>query len=253
MAKRELRLIEGSSRKFWTITLKGDTHTVVYGRIGTDGRTLTKSFATRAKAKESYDKLIQSKLKKGYTDAPTGKKRAAKKTKAASQARVTKKSAKKRVAASHDYGDVVEFLRRVEDPKDATNERTPITAAEARKLRKQHPGVPQEFIDYLRVIGPGLFRESQFVVQDYLAPPEDILGEGAIEWDDPELPLLCFGDNLSGDLSGFLPTEDWMVADLWHDSGTIYRTNKRFPEYIREQMLMGEDGSDRRVKRTREA
>jgi hypothetical protein len=55
---------------------------------------------------------------------------------------------------------------------------------------------------------------------------------------------LCFGDNFSGDLSGFLPDSDWAVVELWHDSGTVYETKKGFGEYIREKMGLGPDGEE---------
>ncbi len=60
---------DGSSNKFWMIELDGSSHTVTYGRIGTDGQTQTKDFADDASARKSYDKLLAEKLKKGYADA----------------------------------------------------------------------------------------------------------------------------------------------------------------------------------------
>jgi hypothetical protein len=35
--RREYQLVEGSSNKFWAITLDGTRHTVEFGRIGTAG------------------------------------------------------------------------------------------------------------------------------------------------------------------------------------------------------------------------
>lgn len=69
MEKRELKFDDDTSNKFWTITLRGKSHTVVYGRVGTSGRKLTKSFSSNATAKSSFDRLVRSKLAKGYTDA----------------------------------------------------------------------------------------------------------------------------------------------------------------------------------------
>src|SRR5215831_9414919 len=57
---------EGSSNKFWEITLEGSTFTTTYGRIGSDGQSTTKSFKSDAEAKKAYDKLIAEKVKKGY-------------------------------------------------------------------------------------------------------------------------------------------------------------------------------------------
>jgi predicted DNA-binding WGR domain protein len=68
MARYEF--VEGTSSKFWEIVLSGESFTVTYGRIGTNGQTQTKTFATAAAAKTEHDKLVTEKTKKGY--APVG-------------------------------------------------------------------------------------------------------------------------------------------------------------------------------------
>ena len=65
MARYEF--IEGTSSKFWDITLDGSSFTVRYGRIGTDGQVQVKAFATDAAAKAEHDKLVKEKTKKGYS------------------------------------------------------------------------------------------------------------------------------------------------------------------------------------------
>ena len=73
MSRREFELIDGTSRKFWSIELDDKAHTVQFGRIGTAGQTRRKEFDTSAEARASYDKLIAEKVKKGYveTSGPT--------------------------------------------------------------------------------------------------------------------------------------------------------------------------------------
>lgn len=68
MEKRSLHYKDDKSDKFWTITLDNCSHTVHYGRVGSSGKTETKTFPTLEQAKQSYEKLIQQKLKKGYFD-----------------------------------------------------------------------------------------------------------------------------------------------------------------------------------------
>jgi predicted DNA-binding WGR domain protein len=68
MDYRSLRYTDEKSDKFWSIALTGCSHTVNYGRYGTDGQTQTKEFPTEDAARKSYDKLIAEKLKKGYVD-----------------------------------------------------------------------------------------------------------------------------------------------------------------------------------------
>jgi DNA ligase-1 len=64
MARYEF--IEGTSKKFWEIALRGTSFTTTFGRIGTDGQTSTKDYDSKEQAKKEYDKLIAEKTKKGY-------------------------------------------------------------------------------------------------------------------------------------------------------------------------------------------
>ncbi len=57
---------EGTSNKFWEITLDGTSFTTKYGKIGTDGQETIKEWDDEDKAKKEYDKLIAEKTKKGY-------------------------------------------------------------------------------------------------------------------------------------------------------------------------------------------
>jgi predicted DNA-binding WGR domain protein len=67
--KRELVYMDAKSSKFWNIELTGQSHTVTYGRIGTGGQTLTKSFPNEEAARKDMEKLIREKVGKGYVDA----------------------------------------------------------------------------------------------------------------------------------------------------------------------------------------
>lgn len=57
---------EGSSNKFWEISLKGSSFITRYGKIGTDGQETLKEFDSADKAKKEYEKLVAEKEKKGY-------------------------------------------------------------------------------------------------------------------------------------------------------------------------------------------
>ena len=69
---RRFEFVEGSSRKFWEITVHGDAHTVRYGRIGSDGQTKTKAFGGAAAAQADAEKLIAKKTAKGYVERAGG-------------------------------------------------------------------------------------------------------------------------------------------------------------------------------------
>jgi len=67
--QRQLVYMDAKSSKFWNIELSGSSHTVTYGRIGTNGQSSTKSFPSEEAAKKDADKLVKEKLGKGYVDA----------------------------------------------------------------------------------------------------------------------------------------------------------------------------------------
>ena len=60
------------SHKFWQIEVKGKEHTVTYGKVGTDGQSKTKEFASNEQAIKDAEKLAASKKKKGYTAQEIG-------------------------------------------------------------------------------------------------------------------------------------------------------------------------------------
>ena len=67
--ERKLIFMDANSSKFWNIVLEGNSHTVNYGRTGTDGQTKTKEFDDAQKAQASFEKLVKQKIGKGYVDA----------------------------------------------------------------------------------------------------------------------------------------------------------------------------------------
>lgn len=56
------------SQKFWSIDIVGTDITVNYGKLGTDGQTQVKNFATAEEAEKAANKLIAEKTKKGYVE-----------------------------------------------------------------------------------------------------------------------------------------------------------------------------------------
>lgn len=67
--RRELIYMDARSSKFWNIELQGSSHTVAYGRIGTQGQSVTKSFSSEDEARQDFEKLVKEKTRKGYVDA----------------------------------------------------------------------------------------------------------------------------------------------------------------------------------------
>ena len=65
---RHFEFVEGTSSKFWEVTVNDNAVTVRYGRIGTDGQTQTKWFGDSASAQKHAEKLIGEKTRKGYQE-----------------------------------------------------------------------------------------------------------------------------------------------------------------------------------------
>ncbi|PID89928.1 MAG: hypothetical protein CSA97_05590 [Bacteroidetes bacterium] len=70
--RKRLVLKEDGSGKFWEIELVGTRQTICYGRIGTLGAVKTTNFIDSEYAQKNADRLVRSKLRKGYVEAEAG-------------------------------------------------------------------------------------------------------------------------------------------------------------------------------------
>ncbi len=68
-AWRYFEYIGGKSRKFWAIRITGNAYDVQFGRLGTHGQRRGKQFATGETARIEGEKLVRSKVRKGYVEA----------------------------------------------------------------------------------------------------------------------------------------------------------------------------------------
>ncbi len=66
---RRFELVEGTSNKFWQVTLRGADLEVAWGRVGTQGQTKTKTFPSASDAQSEQERAIREKTKKGYVEA----------------------------------------------------------------------------------------------------------------------------------------------------------------------------------------
>lgn len=65
---RRFEFKDSRSYKFWEIEVEGLAFTARYGKVGTDGQTQTKSFASADKAAAAAEKKILEKVRKGYAE-----------------------------------------------------------------------------------------------------------------------------------------------------------------------------------------
>jgi predicted DNA-binding WGR domain protein len=68
MPVRRFEFKDSRSYKFWEVDVEGNAYTVRYGKVGTDGVTQTKSFATPEKAAAEAQKKLNEKVRKGYAE-----------------------------------------------------------------------------------------------------------------------------------------------------------------------------------------
>jgi predicted DNA-binding WGR domain protein len=69
---RRFEFVEGSSQKFWEVSLEGSSVVTRYGKIGASGQTTTKDEGSPEKARTLYEKLVREKTGKGYVEQAGG-------------------------------------------------------------------------------------------------------------------------------------------------------------------------------------
>lgn len=139
MSKKHLEFDDGKARKFWKISLAGSTHTVNYGRIGSEGRSLTKEFDSTSKARDSFDKLVKQKLDKGYVEVG----RSAKSSKKKSSKATNKKSSKKTVSKPKSSKASRSKTKKVSTKKRSSKEPffKPLRASQKKRYEPLSPDV----------------------------------------------------------------------------------------------------------------
>jgi uncharacterized protein (TIGR02996 family) len=69
---RYFEFSEGTSNKFWEVSLDGNSVRTRYGKIGTPGQQTIKDFSSKGDAQKELDKLVAEKTKKGYAETAAG-------------------------------------------------------------------------------------------------------------------------------------------------------------------------------------
>ena len=64
----EFRFVDGSADKFWRVGVNGCNLIVEFGRVGTKGRRVLKTFDDEERAKREAVKLTPEKTRKGYQE-----------------------------------------------------------------------------------------------------------------------------------------------------------------------------------------
>jgi hypothetical protein len=133
------------------------------------------------------------------------------------------------------------FLLKVESPDSPHNKRTLVTTEKLNELKANHPGLPDEYLVYLKNIGWGDFRECGYMIYSGLLTLDSI---GLSKAYPLKEKVVFFGDNFSGDMAGFNLDNNYSIVELWHESGDLHETRLSFRKFIRGQIGMGLLGKD---------
>ncbi len=57
------------------------------------------------------------------------------------------------------YEDVIAFLQERENRKKKTNDREKMDGRKVAGMRRRYPGIPEEYLQYLKEVGPGVISE----------------------------------------------------------------------------------------------
>ena len=143
------------------------------------------------------------------------------------------------------YEEELAFLVAVEDPTEQSNwHRRPLDPAAVERIRQTFPGIPEDYLAYLREVGPGSVRECQYAIYE---GPDWCDEEPLFSWFESNgRKLLVVGDNFSGDLFAFDTEQNYGVVELLHEDMEVWPFRGGFKEFIRGKMLLGPDGTDQR-------
>jgi hypothetical protein len=138
------------------------------------------------------------------------------------------------------------FLQRVEQPDDPSNSRDIPSDSEIESIRNNYPEIPDDYLAYLREIGWGCARESQYIIHQGLSWCHD---DSSFNWFNSRgRKFLVFGSNSMGDLWAFDAEHRFKVCELLHGSRhTVLPFEGSFKAFIRQSMLLSPDGRDERA------
>ena len=130
------------------------------------------------------------------------------------------------------YADVNAFL--IANEKEPSN-RTQLSDERIARLREENPGIPEDYLDYLKLVGWGSFRESQYMIYEGPIPLIKLIDGSRREGF--KATTLAFGDDFSGYFGCFLADENWVIAESFHGA-PLTRFDGSFEDFMRKRMQL---------------
>ncbi|WP_404827359.1 SMI1/KNR4 family protein [Flavobacterium frigoritolerans] len=109
-----------------------------------------------------------------------------------------------------------------------------VSEKEVLEIKKFRDNIPEEFIDFLKEIEGGQFKNSQYEIKNFVFDFYEIGLENDYVVDEN---IVLFGNSFGGDFIGFdLSKSNPTVVEIDHVSGEVFDTNKSFVEFFREDL-----------------
>lgn len=218
MTRRTFVYKHDNSRKFWSVDIRGTKLTTRWGRLDTTGQEKAQVFSSTAETKRAAEKLIQAKLRKGYSELTEGAPRPSTRKRTTNiplqrtdEHRISPKNKRPAPSVHQSYREQFETLIRdmEANPRIKLKETKlsgPTTASTLRDAARLAGGrLPKELIDLYREMN-GICIKWE-IVDKHIRAGNSLLDTGEVHL----LPLV------GGEESVFSSWKGWVWFDYSHE------------------------------------
>jgi hypothetical protein len=110
---------------------------------------------------------------------------------------------------------------------------SPVQVGRIDQLVETYPGLPQDYIEFLREVGFGSVGDGGYMIYEDLVSPDEIFDPASTQ---NIGHLLMFGDDFQGCNAGFDPEQNWTVLEIDSATMKIIPVAKSFEEYVRRKI-----------------
>jgi hypothetical protein len=111
-----------------------------------------------------------------------------------------------------------------------------VPPAEIDQIRKEYPGIPEDYLQYLEVVGAGRIGKMMFMVYSGPCSPSDIYDAETAE---SLRGIVLIGDDFSGDCVGYDANDKWQIGEVGSscEFQPPYGGNTSFVEMLYDRFL----------------
>ncbi len=125
--------------------------------------------------------------------------------------------------------DVFAAFERIKRESQELNDFKPLSEIEIQRIATEFPGIPADYLRFLREIGWGCIGDSFYMIYGYPESPEFVYGK-----DFKEIlgGIILLGDDFSGYNLGFDMNDNWALVEIQPTSKRLDKMNQTFSEFI---------------------